>query len=77
MLGKSRSTCLRNVPPVGLHFDRYAVSQRSLVEPESFRLVTAKHGDNVIYRNDEKLVVMFEIDGNRILGMEQDLVVLS
>lgn len=47
--------------------------RRSIV----FGLVASKDGDNVIDWDDKQLIVVLQIDGNRILGMKQDLVVLS
>ena len=43
----------------------------------SFFLAAAKHGDDIVHGDNEKLVVVFKIDGDRALGVEQDLVVLS
>ncbi len=56
-----------------------AVSEFSQ-DPTPFRslfLAAAKHGDNIVHGDNEKLVVVFKIDGDRALGVEQDLVVLS
>ena len=39
--------------------------------------VAAKNGDDIFDRNDEQLVIGLEIDWDRVLGVEQDLVVLA
>ena len=41
------------------------------------RFVASKDGDDVLHRNDEQLVVVLEVNGNGVLRMKEDLVVLS
>ena len=55
-----------------------AVLRFSGSEPAgSFFFVASEHRDNVVYGDNEKLVVVFKVNRDRIFGVEQDLVVLS
>ena len=42
-----------------------------------FFFVASEHRDNVIHGDNEQLVVVFKVNGDRVFGVEQDLVVLS